>query len=73
MMTHIPSLPSLSVREAALQSRGDLSCIDIAAMPPISVAHFNDAFEGVVTSVSPHDLHRYIDWNNLYGSFRRIS
>lgn len=42
-------------------------------MPPISVAHFSDAFDGVVTSVSPNDLHRYIEWNNLYGSFRRVS
>jgi hypothetical protein len=61
------------VREVALQSSGDLSRINIDAMPPISVEHFSDAFEGVVTSVSPNDLHRYIEWNNLYGSFRRVS
>lgn len=68
----VESSPPL-VREVALQSSGDLSRINIDAMPPISVAHFNDAFEGVVTSVSPNDLHRYIEWNNLYGSFRKVS
>ena len=61
------------VREAALVSAGDLHSIDASSVPPISLQHFNTAFEGVLPSVSPNDLHRYIEWNNAFGSFRKLS
>ncbi|KAJ1437215.1 P-loop containing nucleoside triphosphate hydrolase protein [Ochromonadaceae sp. CCMP2298] len=58
------------VREAA--AMGDLQNIDALAMPPISVLHFAEAVEAVLPSVSSGDLHRYVEWNNSYGSFRRM-
>lgn len=61
------------VREVAQLSSGDLQSIDAQSMPPVSLAHFADAFEAVLPSVSGKDLHRYIEWNNEFGSFRRMS
>jgi SpoVK/Ycf46/Vps4 family AAA+-type ATPase len=60
------------VREVAVRSSGDLQRIDALSMPPISLAHFSEAFEAVMPSVSTKDLHRYVQWNNEFGSFRRM-
>lgn len=60
------------VREVALQSSGDLQRIDAQSMPAIALYHFDDAFEAVMPSVSASDLHRYVEWNNSFGSFRKM-
>lgn len=60
------------VREVALQSQGNLASINVSTMPAISLLHFESALESVLPSVSSADLHRYVEWNNLYGSFRRM-
>ncbi len=61
------------VREAALSSSGDLHSIDALSMPAVSLQHFTEALETVLPSVSNKDLHRYIEWNNEFGSFRRMT
>ena len=60
------------VREVAMQSEGNLSSINANTMPAISLLHFEGALDSVLPSVSSADLHRYVEWNNLYGSFRRM-
>lgn len=60
------------VREVAVQSRGDLLRISLDTMPPITLRHFEDALDSVLPSVSSEDLHRYVQWNNQFGSFRRM-
>ena len=60
------------VREVAVQSQGNLSSINANTMPAISLLHFEGALDSVLPSVSSADLHRYVEWNNLYGSFRRM-
>jgi hypothetical protein len=34
--------------------------------------HFKEAYDEMSPSVSQADLQRYIDWNNQFGSFRRM-
>lgn len=60
------------VREVAQQRSGDLQSIDAQCMPAIALCHFEDAFEAVMPSVSASDLHRYVEWNNSFGSFRKM-
>jgi len=60
------------VREIAIQAQGNLHSISLEHMPPITLRHFKDALDSVLPSVSGGDLNRYIEWNNLYGSFRRM-
>ena len=60
------------VREVAVQSMGDLQSIVAASMPPISLVHFDHALDSVMPSVTASDLHRYVEWNNSFGSFRRM-
>ena len=59
------------VREMAA-SLGNLSSMHIDDVPAITTTHFSEALEMVTPSVSPGDLVRYIDWNTLYGSYRRM-
>jgi SpoVK/Ycf46/Vps4 family AAA+-type ATPase len=60
------------VREIAHLSSGNLKSIDAHSMPPVSPQHFLEAFEAVLPTVSAKDLHRYVEWNNEFGSFRRM-
>lgn len=60
------------IRELAQLRRGDLKNINSADVPPITLKHFDAAFESVAPSVSQNDLQRYIDWNAKYGSYRRM-
>ena len=59
------------VREIAMK-QGNLLNIKESDVPPITMKHFDDSLEAVTTSVSSSDLKRYIDWNNIYGSFRKM-
>jgi len=59
------------IREIAATKRGNIMHVDPQDLPPVSLRHFQHAFENVLSSVSPTDLERYIEWNNLYGSFRK--
>jgi SpoVK/Ycf46/Vps4 family AAA+-type ATPase len=59
------------VREIAMK-QGNLLNIKESDVPPITMKHFDDSLEAVTTSVSPSDLKRYIEWNNIYGSFRKM-
>ena len=59
------------VREMA-HSLGMLSSMRVEDVPAINTTHFKEALELVTPSVSQGDLVRYIDWNTLFGSYRRI-
>ena len=61
------------VRDLQTTQQGGLGSIAAQDVPPVSVKHFEAAFESVLPSVSQGDLQRYIDWNKLYGSFRKMS
>ena len=51
---------------------GNLQHVKATDVPPISRKHFEDAFDAVAPSVTQADLQRYIDWNGIFGSFRRM-
>eukprot|EP01038_Epipyxis_sp_PR26KG_P004218 gene4218-5994_t len=59
------------VREIA-SLHGDLNKINIMDVPSITMRHFNAACSSVTPSVSPGDLQKYIEWNETFGSFRRL-
>ena len=59
------------VREVALSS-GSLSRVTAAAVPAINMIHFEEALSSVAPSVSAGDLEKYVQWNGLYGSYRRM-
>jgi hypothetical protein len=59
------------VREIAARC-GNLARVRECDVPPITMAHFEEALEGVAASVSPADLLRYVDWNGKFGSYRRM-
>lgn len=61
------------VRDLQCSQQGGLQRISVETMPAISLNHFQAAFDSVLPSVSQQDLQRYIDWNALYGSFRKMS
>ncbi|RYH12579.1 hypothetical protein EON65_37900 [archaeon] len=58
------------IREIAQQRRGNLQHVRTADIPMLTIAHFHAALQVVKPSVSPHDLQRYEDWNNLFGSYK---
>jgi SpoVK/Ycf46/Vps4 family AAA+-type ATPase len=59
------------VREVC--ARGvNLSLIQAREMPSIGKHHFDDALESVAPSVSESDLKRYIDWNGIFGTYRKM-
>ena len=60
------------MREVAIRSNGNLADIASRDVPPISFDHFQQSLESVMATVSPSDLTSYVDWNNLYGSFRKM-
>ena len=60
------------IRELAQLRKGDLKNISDSDVPPITLRHFDAAFDTVAPSVSQNDLKRYIDWNTTYGSYRRM-
>ena len=55
-----------------LSMRGGLSQVQIADMPSIRKDHFEEALESVAPSVSTADLKRYIEWNSIYGTYRKM-
>jgi SpoVK/Ycf46/Vps4 family AAA+-type ATPase len=59
------------MRELALQC-GNLKSIQASDVPHITMQHFKEAYDEMSPSVSQADLQRYIDWNNQFGSFRRM-
>ena len=60
------------VREVAVRCDGNLTRVRECDVPPITMGHFEEALQGVASSVSQADLQRYIDWNTTYGSYRRM-
>lgn len=58
------------IREIALKKRGNLSNIQPHEIPPIAMHHFDNALTTVKPSVSIKDLQRYIEWNEIYGSYQ---
>lgn len=60
------------IREIAIMNRGSLQNINPRQIPPVTMKHFDSAFETVSPTVSPSDLTRYLDWNKTFGSFRKI-
>ena len=54
------------------KSAGGLGNIAVSDMPPIRRDHFEEALESVAPSVSTADLQRYIEWNSVYGSYRKM-
>lgn len=61
------------VRDTAQHCQGRLSGVNLLALPPISIEHFNIAINSVVPSVRAEDLTKYVEWNNTFGSYRRMS
>ncbi len=59
------------IRQLAQSSKGILSAITADDIPPVIFSHFQTALETVTPSVSQADLRRYLDWNAMYGSFKR--
>lgn len=59
------------VREIAKNNK-QLERISVNDVPSIDKHHFYDAFDSVTSSVSQGDLQKYIDWNNEYGSYKRM-
>ena len=60
------------VREVSVRYQGNLTQVRECDVQPITMAHFEEALQGVASSVSQADLQRYIDWNTTYGSYRRM-
>ena len=54
------------------KSAGGLHDISVSDMPPIRRDHFEEALESVAPSVSKADLQRYVEWNSIYGSYRKM-
>ena len=54
------------------KSAGGLGNIAVSDMPPIRRDHFEEALESVAPSVSTADLQRYVEWNGVYGSYRKM-
>jgi fidgetin-like protein 1 len=44
--------------------------VDVGDVPPIVFKHFRQALRSVRPSVSPSDLHQYVEWDKTYGSRR---
>eukprot|EP01035_Chromulina_nebulosa_P022723 gene22723-29418_t len=61
------------VRDIAMKLNNNLASINLSDVPQISMKHFQDALESVSPSVSPSDLQKYIEWNDIYGSYKKIS
>lgn len=61
------------VRQVAREKRGNLSHISKSDVPPITFQHFTAAFDAVSRTVSQKDLQRYIEWNSIYGSYKKIT
>lgn len=59
------------IRQLAQRSRGNLNNITAEDVPPVTFSHFEMALETVTPTVSQADLKRYLEWNSLYGSFKR--
>ena len=55
-----------------LFDRGGLGSIQAADMPPISLTHFKVALETVAPSVSAADLQKYVEWNSVFGTYRKM-
>jgi SpoVK/Ycf46/Vps4 family AAA+-type ATPase len=61
------------VRDLSFKNNGNLKNIKIQEVDAINKTHFLDALETVLPSVSQKDLKKYIDWNDLFGSFRKMN
>lgn len=55
-----------------IRSGRSIERISEREMPPIAVNDFMEALDAVAPSVSEADLTRYIDWNAIFGSYRRM-
>ena len=60
------------MRELAMQC-GSLVNIKASDVPSITKRHFQEAIDGMTPSVSVDDLKRFIDWNIVYGTYKRMS
>jgi SpoVK/Ycf46/Vps4 family AAA+-type ATPase len=60
------------LRELASRHLGDLRTLRESDVPAISREHFEEALESVSCSVSQRDLQQYVDWNALYGTYKRM-
>lgn len=60
------------LRELALQHGGNLQSVAAAHVGAVCKRHFEAALETVAPSVSPHDLTRHLQWNQQFGSFRKL-
>jgi SpoVK/Ycf46/Vps4 family AAA+-type ATPase len=60
------------MREVAISLGNNLQKLQLTDVPSITRSHFEEALQCVTSSVSSVDLQRYIDWNSVYGSFRRL-
>ena len=59
------------MRELAMKC-GSLHDIKISDVPSITRSHFQEAIDAMMPSVSQDDLKKYIDWNALYGTYKRM-
>jgi SpoVK/Ycf46/Vps4 family AAA+-type ATPase len=60
------------LRELASKHMGDLRSLRESDVPPINREHFEEALQSVSCSVSQGDLQQYVDWNALYGTYKRM-
>lgn len=58
------------LRSLARQVGGRLDQIKAEDVSPVGLKDFHASIQNVQPSVSPSDLKRYIEWNNIYGSYR---
>jgi len=52
-----------------LRSLTDIVNTDIHSIRPIGLKDFIEGLENVKASVNKHDLSKFMDWNDKYGSF----
>ena len=55
-----------------IQQGAMISSIQEHDVPPISFRDFSAALDSVTSSISEADLVRYIEWNAVFGSYRRM-
>jgi SpoVK/Ycf46/Vps4 family AAA+-type ATPase len=52
-----------------LRNLDDIVNIDISSIRPLGIEDFEKGLENVKASVNKHDLSKFMDWNDKYGSF----
>lgn len=64
-------LKSLGAEAAMMPLRTleDIENVDIANIRPLNLSDFEEALRNVKASVNQDDLQKFMDWNDIYGSF----